>query len=154
MRIAGGVLLLLFGLWNLVAGGCQAGCGGVVSKGSELGYRAVEKATEQPGSTLAPEAKRALAEARRGVARVGAAGTGMLVSGLVIFLSGVLCIVAGILLLADKGKVFGFLAPGVAIVGEVLSLAMGVSILWWSVLKILVFGFAGFTATRVGREGG
>ena len=137
MRIAGGVLLLIVGLWSLVGGG-------VAGKMTDAAS-ALSKAAESAGAKVDAEAQKALAKA-------SSAGSGLMISGIVILLAGILSIVAGIMFFVNKGKAFGFLAPGVGIIGEILFFAL-VAFNIAGVLKIVVYAFAMFAATKIGAEG-
>lgn len=147
MRIAGGIILLVFGLWSLVGGGCSILGGGLMSKAGDL-QAAAQEAAKEAGSnvkvTMTDEQKKALADA-------GSTGTGLFVSGIVSTIGGLLCIIAGIMFFVNKGKMLGFLAPGVGIIGEILFIVM-VTFSIVGVIKILAYAFAAFAATKIGAD--
>jgi len=143
MRIAGGVLLLLVGLWSLAGGGCSLIGGAAVGKMGDAAS-ALSKAAAEAGAKVDVEAQKALSKA-------AGTGSGLLVSGIVILLAGILCIVAGIMFFVNKGKAFAFLAPGIGIIGEILFFVMvGFNIA--GVIKILIYAFGAFAATKIGAE--
>lgn len=72
-------------------------------------------------------------------------------AGAVILVGGIMAIVAGILFFVNKAKVFGFVAPGVGILGEVLFFAL-VGFNTVGLIKILLLGFCGFAATKIGED--
>lgn len=148
MRIAGGVLLLIVGLWSLVGGGCSVFVGGAASKVSGAAAEMSAKLAAETGAKMDPEAKKALEEAQ---AKAGSMGSGVLVAGIVILVGGILCIVAGIMFFVNKGKMFGFLAPGVGIIGEILFFVL-VAFNIIGLIKILILGFAAFAATKIGAD--
>ncbi|MBW2735924.1 MAG: hypothetical protein JRH20_26355, partial [Deltaproteobacteria bacterium] len=65
-------------------------------------------------------------------------------------IAGILCIIAGIMFFLNKGKMLGFIAAGVGILGEVVFIAM-VTFSIILVIKILLYAFAGFAGTKVGQ---
>jgi hypothetical protein len=143
MRIAGGVLLLLVGLWSLAGGGCSLIGGAAVNKLGDASS-ALSKAAAEAGAKVDVEAQKALAKA-------AGTGSGLFISGIVILLAGILCIVGGIMFFVNKGKAFGFLAPAVGIIGEILFFVMvGFNIA--GVIKILIYAFGAFAATKIGAE--
>jgi hypothetical protein len=147
MRIAGGVLLLLVGLWSLVGGGCSLIGGAAVGQVGKMGNAAAELAKASGGKVDA----KAQAELDKALAQGKSVGSGLLVSGIVILLAGILCIVGGIMFFVNKAKAFGFLAPAVGIIGEILFFVMvGFNIA--GVIKILIYAFGAFAATKIGAE--
>jgi hypothetical protein len=143
MRIAGGVLLLIVGLWSLVGGGCSVIGGGAASKMTDAAS-ALSKAAQDAGGKVDPEAQKALAKA-------SGMGGGLMISGVVILVGGLLCIIAGIMFFVNKGKAFGFLAPGVGIIGEVLFFVLAAFNVV-GLVKILILAFCAFAATKIGAE--
>jgi hypothetical protein len=148
MRIAGGVLLLIVGLWSLIGGGCSVFVGGAASKVSGAAAEMSAKLATEAGAKMDDEAKKALADAQ---AKAGSLGSGVLISGIVILVGGILCIIAGIMFFVNKGKAFGFLAPGVGIIGEIIFFVL-VAFNIIGLIKILILAFTAFAATKVGAE--
>lgn len=146
MRIAGGILLIIIGCWSLVGGGCSVVGGAAVGK--------LEGASADLQQELKVSGVRTTGGDKTISKAMGKAentGTGLLVSGVVILLGGLLSLVAGILMLLNKAKLFGFIAPGVGIIGEILFIAM-VTFNVVGVIKILILAFCAFAATKVGAE--
>ena len=151
MRIAGGVILLVVGLWSLVGGGCSLVGGkmvGGMADGASKFSGELAKAAQQAGAQVD---QKAAAEAAAQLAKAGSAGTGLMVSGVVILLGGILCIVAGIMFFMNKGKMLGFVGPGVGILGEIIFFAM-VAFNIGGLIKLLLLGFSGFAATKIGES--
>lgn len=148
MRIAGGVLLLIVGLWSLVGGGCSVLFGGAASKLSGAAAEMSAKVAAESGAKMDPEAKKAMEE---GMAKASSMGSGALISGIVILAGGILCIIAGIMFFLNKGKAFGFLAPGVGIIGEILFFALAAFNVV-GLIKILILAFTAFAATKIGAD--
>jgi hypothetical protein len=143
MRIAGGVLLLVVGLWSLIGGGCSVFVGGAASKLSGAAAEMAKEAAKDPNVKVKVD--------EDALAKAGSTGSGALVSGIVILVGGLLCIIAGIMFFLNKGKMFGFLAPGVGIIGEILFFVM-VAFNVVGLIKILILGFAAFAATKIGAD--
>ncbi|PIE19592.1 MAG: hypothetical protein CSA65_01615 [Proteobacteria bacterium] len=147
MRIAGGVLFMIVGLWSLVGGGCMLIGGGAMKAGGaslEKLNKELDKAAKQSGTSRAK-----LNLNKKTMKKVGSAGTGMMVYGIVALLAAILCIVAGIMLFLNKGKMLAFIAGGVGILGEVVWIAMiGFSVT--CVIKIILYalGAAGGTGVK------
>ena len=152
MRIAGGILILLLGIWNLGAGGCQLACGGVASKAGDLTVQIGQSA--QPAmnqQATQKEAQNTKLIENAGV-KIGAVGAGLVISGGFILLSGLLCFIGGLLCLMNQAKVFCIMAPAVAILGEILSLALvGFSMVAF-IVKILIAGFGILGATKISAD--
>ena len=149
MRIAGGVILLIVGLWSLAGGGCSLVggkmVGGMADGASKLSGE-LQKAAAKAGGSVN---NKAAEEAAKALSQASSAGTGLMVSGIVILLAGILCVVAGIMLFTNKGKMFGIAAGGLGILGEVIFFAM-VAFNIGGLIKILLYGFAAFASTKVG----
>lgn len=151
MRIAGGVILLIVGLWSLVGGGCSVVGGkmvGGMADGAAKLSGELQKAAAGAGATVD---NKAAAEAAAALEKASSAGSGLMISGVVILLGGIIAIIAGIMFFMNKGKMFGFIAAGIGILGEIVFFAtVGFGIA--GVLKILLLGFAGFAGTKVGQS--
>ncbi|MCA9671511.1 MAG: hypothetical protein KC503_38200 [Myxococcales bacterium] len=145
MRIAGGVILLIVGLWSLVGGGCSVIGGKAVGDAQKLGS-AMSRLAKSSGAKV-----RMSRQARRALAKASNMGQGLFISGIVILAGGILCIIAGIMFFVNKGKMFGFLAPGVGIIGEVVFFAMVVFNIG-GLIKIILLGFSAFAATKIGEQ--
>jgi hypothetical protein len=144
MRIAGGVIMLLVGIWAFIGGACSTLLGG-----------ATTAATSKIEKTMTKEEKAKLAKAdktgegAKAYATVKAAGTGLLINGIASLIGGLLCFIAGIMYFLNKGKILGFIGAGIGIVGEVAFLVMiGMGIL--TIVKIVLYAFGGIAATKVG----
>ena len=148
MRIAGGVLLFIVGLWSMVGGGCSLFVGGAASHGADMAAQVSAELAAETGATMDPEAQEAFQQAQT---TAGSVGSLALVAGAVILVGGILCFVAGILFLVNKARIFGFIAPGVGILGEILFFALlAFNIL--GLVKILILGFTAFAATSIEAE--
>jgi len=107
------------------------------------------------GTATPDEAKKAGEAAlanlqKKGDDLVGKAGTWSIIS-IVIRVAGLLCLVAGILFLVNKAKVFGIIAPAVGIVAEILLfVTMAFNIV--GLIRILVYAFGAFAATKIGEQ--
>lgn len=149
MRIAGGIIFLLVGLWSLVGGGCSLTAGTVMKGGSAAAAKLqteLAKAAKTSGTNVKMNK-----EAMKNLKKAGGMGTGFLVSGIVILLAGILCIIAGIMLFLNKGKMLAFVAGGLGILGEVIfivMLAFGIG----AIIKIVLYAFGAFAATSVGKN--
>jgi hypothetical protein len=139
------------GLWSLIGGGCSVFVGGAASKVSGAAAEMSAKLAAETGAKMDPEAKKALEEAQAKAGSMGSMGSGVLISGIVILVGGILCIVAGIMFFVNKGKAFGFLAPGVGIIGEIMFFVL-VAFNIIGLIKILILAFTAFAATKIGSE--
>ena len=148
MRIAGGVLLLIAGLWSLVGGGCSVFVGGAASKVTGAAAEMSAKLAAETGAKIDPYAKKALEEAS---AKASSMGSGVLIAGIVILVGGILCIIAGIMFFVNKGKAFGFLAPAVGIIGEIVFFVL-VAFNILGLIKVLILAFTAFAATKIGAD--
>jgi len=156
MRIAGGVLVLLIGILSLVEGGCIAvGCHAASKISQAMGTAGLEAAGALGGKATTPEeAKKLLAGAAAQLADAEKLAKSANTIGnisLVIRLAGLLCIVAGILFFVNKGKIFGFIAPGVGILAEIALIAV-MAFTTMGLVKILVYAFGIFAATKIGEQ--
>lgn len=145
MRIAGGVLILIAGLWSLIGGGCSVLGGGLVSKGGDVAAQMAKAAAESGAKVKIDK------EAQEAMDKVSGAGSGLMISGVIILIAGILCIVAGIMFFVNKGKGFCMVAPGIGVLGEILFFAL-VAFNIAGVIKLLIYGFGIFAATKVGAE--
>jgi hypothetical protein len=136
LRIAGGVVLLLFGLWSVLGGSCSVIAGTTFASFSE------EMAREQPNEAD-PELRAAMDQVRSTL-------RGLLICGVVVLAGGLLCTVAGVLLLLQRGRLFCLIATGTAVAGELLFFAL-VTFNLVGLVKIAAFGFGGFCATLIHR---
>ncbi len=140
MRIAGGIVLLVIGLWSMVGGGCSVIGGqaaGAIGRGADGLSAELSKASGASSSKLDREAAAAAASLR-------SAGTGYTVSGIIIIAGGLLSLIAGILALVNKGKGFCLLAPAVGVIGEITAFAMvGFGVVGALKIAIYVFGLIG-----------
>ena len=149
MRIAGGVLFMIVGLWSLVSGGCsliggsavKATGGGVAKLQSQL-----NKAAKASGAKVNTKVQE---EAMKNLKKAGNMGTGLMVYGIVALLASILCIIAGIMLFLNKGKMIAFIAGGVGILGEIIFFAM-ITFSILGVIKIVLYaiGAAGGTGVK------
>ena len=145
MRIAGGVLLLLVGLTSLIEGGCVAiGC----QAASALGAIGAEAGKAKSLDDLKKISEAAGKDLQKGIA---ASASYIGVASIIIRVGGLLCIVAGILFFVNKAKVFGFIAPAVGIVGEIL-LFVFLAFNIFGLVKILIYAFGAIAATKVGEQ--
>jgi len=149
MRIAGGVLLLLVGLTSLVEGGCVAvGCHAASKMGAALGDmgKALQNKNVKP-----EDLKNVGAEQIKDLEKMSQSAGGITIASIIIRVGGLLCIVAGILFFVNKAKIFGFIAPAVGIIGEIaLFIVLAFNI--FGLVKILIYAFGAFAATKVGAE--
>lgn len=140
MRIAGGIVLLVIGLWSMVGGGCSVIGGqaaGAIGKGADGLSAELAKAAGTSSSALDREAAAAAASLR-------SAGKGYTVSGIIIIAGGLLSMIAGILALVNKGKGFCLLAPAVGVIGEITAFVMlGFGVVGALKIAIYVFGLIG-----------
>jgi hypothetical protein len=150
MRIAGGILLLLVGLASTIEGGCVAmGCVAASNVGSALGEaRSALQNKNASEADLKKVGEGQLKDLEKMAGRAGSIG----VASIVIRVGGLLCLIAGILLLVNKAKVFGIIAPCVGIVGEILLFVM-LAFNVFGLVKILIYAFGAFAATKVGARG-
>jgi len=153
MRIAGGVIMLIVGLWSVVGGSCSIGCGavgGVATEGAAKFSSEMMKAAQKAGAKV--DAK-AAADAAAAFEEGSNLGSGFRIAGIVILIGGILCVVAGILFLVNKGKTFAFAAAGIGILGEIIFFALVVFNVP-GVLKLALLAFSGFAATKIGEPSG
>lgn len=149
MRIAGGIIFLLVGLWSLVGGGCSLTAGTVMKGGSAAAAKLqteLAKAAKTSGTNVKMNK-----EAMKNLKKAGGMGTGFLVSGIVILLAGIFCIIAGIMLFLNKGKTLAFIAGGLGILGEVIFIVM-IAFGIGAIIKIALYAFGAFAATTVGKN--
>jgi hypothetical protein len=141
MRIAAGVILCVVGVWSIFGG-----CGTYAA--AKLGDAAGGLA--DVAAKLQEAAKQAGAKVTKSEIKVNVPNTGKLkIVGIVTMVAGLLAILAGVMFFINKAKILGFLAPGVGIVAEVLSiLFIGFHVV--TLVKILILGFCGFAATKIG----
>jgi hypothetical protein len=114
-----------------------------------------EKAAQKAGTQMDEQTRKQFEDAKANAAKAGAAGSGMMISGIVILIAGVLGIVGGILLFVNKGKPVVMAGAGLGIVGDILSIALVSATGMWvvtSILRILMYGFGGFAATKIGQQ--
>jgi hypothetical protein len=156
MRIAGGVLLLLIGVFSLAEGGCVAiGCHavGAIGKAASSALGAAGSAASK--NLTADDIKKAGEAARADLEKTGAglkAAVGNIAwISIVIRIAGLLCLVAGILFFVNKAKMFGFLAPAVGIIAEILLFVM-MAFTIVGLVKILIYAFGLIAATKVGEQ--
>lgn len=137
LRIAGAVVLLLFGLWSLLGGGCSV-VAGVTSRGI------ADSLSEGMADELAEdtEAARSLRESR---SKLDSMWFGLVVTGSVSALAGLLANIAGMLLIFNRGKLLAVAAGGLGIAGEVLFLLL-VTFHVVGLVKAVAFAFAGVAA--------
>jgi hypothetical protein len=135
LRIAGGVVMLLVGLWSLLGGGCSVVAGATMSSLSEELSKPSEADQEQQESFR----------------KLGSTLRGLLISGIVILVAGLLCNVSGVLLFLNHGKVLGLVAAGLGIIGEVLFFTL-IAFNVIGLVKVAAYAFGGFCATRVDRR--
>jgi hypothetical protein len=145
MRIAGGIILLLLGIWGLAGGGASVLCGGALSQAGDLSAE-MNKAVKDAGGTvkLTPDAKKNLEDAQ-------GTGMGLMVSGGFKMLGGLLGIIGGIMFFLNKGKMVVFIACGVTILGAILWMAM-VAFGGAEIGRIVASGFCIFAATKIGAD--
>ncbi len=149
MRIAGGVLLLLIGVFSLAEGGCVAiGCNAASQLGSALS--GVGSALQNKNAS-ADDLKRA-AEQTGGanLEKMAKSAASLTYVSILIRVAGLLCLVAGILFFVNKARIFGFIAPGVGIVAEIALMVM-MAFTAVGLVKLLVYAFGAIAATRVGQ---
>lgn len=137
LRIAGGVVMLLVGLWSLLGGGCSVVAGATMSSFSE-------EFSKKPSPGAGQEQQDAFR-------KLGSTLRGLLISGIVILVAGLLCNVTGVLLFFNRGRALGLVGAGLGIVGEVLFFAL-VAFNVIGLVKVAAFAFGGFCATRVDRR--
>ena len=137
-RIAGGVLLLLIGLWSVAGGGCSIVGGHFATKASEI---TSELSRVAPDAATQRQAKRALD-------KLAASSWGLIVAGVAILLAGLLCAISGVLLFVNRAKLFALLALGLGAVGELLFFVM-VDFNVGGLVKLAIFGFCAFCALQV-----
>lgn len=137
LRIAGGVVMLLVGLWGLLGGGCSVVAGATMSSFSD-------ELSKKPSTG----AEKEMQDAYR---NLGSTLRGLLISGIVILTAGLLCNVTGVLLFFNRGMALGLVAAGVGVVGEVLFFAL-VAFNVVGLVKVGALAFGGFCATRVDRR--
>jgi len=148
MRVAGGVLLLLIGVFSLAEGGCVAiACHATSQMGSALGSMG---ATLRNKNATAEDIKRA-AESAGGanLEKIAKSAASLGWISIMIRVAGLMCLVAGILFFVNKAKIFGFIAPGFGIIAEILLFVM-MSFTIIGLVKILIYGFGALAATKVG----
>ena len=153
MRVAGGVLFLLVGLWSLVGGGCTAFAGGAMSavrSGAVSLSDEINKAAKKSG-TQANEKALADIKAQMDKAPSGAA---FMIAGLAILIAGILCIVAGIMYFTNKGAKLGFVGGGVGIVSEILFavlIGIGGATIVTTIIKVGLYVFGIIAGRSVGQ---
>jgi len=143
MRIAAGVLLLIVGLWSVGEGGCST-TRAVLAQNMEGVSTAFLEAAEQMGDSTARQTRAEAANARQ-------MASARMIHGVVMLIAGALSIIAGVLFFVNRGRAIGFLAPGVGVIGEVLFFALE-SFAILGVVKMLVYAFSMFAATRIGGD--
>jgi hypothetical protein len=147
MRIAGGVIVLLVGIWSLVGGGCATTAGCAANKMASVGAEMAKAAQKEGAQVDDKTMDKAMSE----VGKAGATVKAMFIPGIVILVAGILCIIAGIMFFVNKAKILGFLAPGVGIIGEILFIVMvGFGI--GAIIKIVLYAFGAFAATKIGEQ--
>ncbi len=150
MRIAGGVLFMIVGLWSLVSGGCSLIGGSAVSAvktgGGIAKLQQLNKAAKASGAKVNTKVQD---EAMKNLKKAGNMGTGLIVYGIVALLASILSIIAGIMLFLNKGKMIAFIAGGVGILGEIIFFAM-ITFSILGVIKIVLYaiGAAGGTGVK------
>ncbi|MCB9555711.1 MAG: hypothetical protein H6707_06370 [Deltaproteobacteria bacterium] len=151
MRVAGGIILLVVGLWSLGSGGCQI-LGGQVASGMSEGMGKLSseltKAAKKAGAKV-DEGKAAEAAAK--LAEAGSMGSGLMIAGTVTLIGGLLCIIGGILTLTSKGKMFALIAPGIGILGEIIFFAM-VTFSVIGLVKIILLAVGAMGASKIGQQ--
>jgi len=138
LRIAGGVVLIIFGLWGLLGGGCSVAAGAATRSfyGEAIEAQGAQE-TKDGG-----EATRMMRQTRREMSRMW---FGLMVSGVVVALAGLLANVAAVFFFLGRGWILGLIAALVGVVGEALFLGL-VTFNLLSVVKIAAFGFVGACA--------
>ncbi len=149
MRIAGGVLLLLIGVFSLAEGGCVAiGCHAASQLGSALS--GVGSALQNKNVTADDIKKAAERAGGANLEKMAKAASSLTYVSILIRVAGLLCLVAGILFFVNKAKIFGFIAPAVGIIAEIALMAM-MAFTIVGVVKILIYAFGLIAATKVGQ---
>lgn len=136
LRISGGVVMLLVGLWSAAGGSCTMLAGHALDEYSEEFVRALPDS----GTT---------GETRQALQKLAASAPALVASGSVIFASGLLCLIAAGLFFFDRGRAIGLVAASLGVVGEGLYLAT-VALNVAAAVKIACLGFGAFCALRVG----
>jgi hypothetical protein len=144
MRIAGGVLFMIVGLWSLVSGGCSLLGGGAMKAGGAGMAKLQKEINKAAKSSGAKVNKRAM----KNLKKASGMGTGLMVYGIVALLASILCIIAGIMLFLNKGKMLAFIAGGLGILGEVIFFAM-ITFSILGVIKIVLYGIGAAGGTGV-----
>lgn len=157
IRIAGGVLLLLVGLTSLLEGGCVAiSCHAVGAVSGAMDgavvhmQRAIESKNIKPKDLKKVEPQQ-IRDLESAAGKLESRKSGITMASVIIRLGGLLCVISGILFFLNRAKLLGFIAPGIGIVGE-LVLFVVLSFNVFGLLKILMYGFGAFAATKLNRE--
>lgn len=149
MRIAGGVLFMIVGLWSLVSGGCSLLGGGAMKAGG-AGVAKLQKEMAKAAKASGAKVK-VNKEAMKNLKKASGMGTGLMVYGIVALLASILCIVAGIMLFLNKGKMLAFIAGGLGILGEIIFFAM-ITFSILGVIKIVLYGIGAAGGTGVKQQ--
>lgn len=136
LRIVGGVVAILFGLWGLMGGGCTVVAGVAMRPiTSELA-----KELEQNDAAL---------KAMRDMER---RWPGLIVSGVVAVVSGLLANVVGVLFFFNRGRLLALITVALTVGGEGLLMVL-FAFNMSGVIKIAAFAFVGACALwGLGRE--
>ncbi len=132
MRIAGGVLLIIAAVINLIAGFGYMAAGAVAGGAGKIGEMAQEEAAKQ-GSTMTPETKKALEEMKSAKGK----GGGLAGFGVFLLVTVGTSIAGAIMLFMRKNAMFVLIAGGLAILAEI----GGVVLISFGIMNVI--GLAG-----------
>ena len=149
MRVSSAILLAVVGVWSVIGGSCAVVGGRVVAEmgdGESRISAELAEAARRAGASYDPEVA---ADAAAGLRQAQREGRGLVVAGVVILLGGFLLAIAAIQLLGRRGRRFNLLAVAVALLGEVLFLAMFDPSDAPTYLKIATLAFCTFAIWRL-----